>query len=86
MEAEGILLTRGRSKGREAAAVNPHHIESAAARSHSHGFGALNLMEQEWKLIFYQGTKQRAYMCICSATLTHNARVRGIVGLVDIRH
>lgn len=50
VEAEGILLTRGRNKGREAAAVNPCHIEeSAVARSHNHGFGALNLMEQEWK-------------------------------------
>lgn len=50
VEAEGILLTRGRNKGREAAAVSPRHIEeSAAARSHNHGFGALNLMEQEWK-------------------------------------
>lgn len=50
VEAEGILLTRGRNKERQAAAVSPRHIEeSAAARSHNHGFGALNLMEQEWK-------------------------------------
>lgn len=50
VEAEGILLTRGHNKGREAAAVNPRHTEeSAAVRSHSRGFRALNPMEQEWK-------------------------------------